>query len=320
MRGEFLQDIINDAKGGMRVGDIALKYGKEKDRVYTILSRNKIKATPATNIIRGKYTKDILKYHQEGMPVRRICELLNIKSDIVYSALNLRGVSANHAIFIRTKKLNHDYFSVINTQEKAYFLGLIYSDGYIHPKSNKISLSLTEADSYLIYLFVKAVKSDAPVSIIYSKNSIRSGRKVQLYSDKMVLDLIDKGCVERKSLVKEFPKNVPDELIWHFLRGYFDGNGCISINHRQKRISIDSSNRFIEQLIEFLSTKYGMNPYLSKRKNHSEIIIYRQKDVDKFGVLIYDNCTVFMKRKKDKLDAERPPRDYYTRFHKQKTA
>lgn len=50
-----------------------------------------------------------------------------------------------------------------------------------------------------------------------------------LRSQKTVDDLKQLGCIERKSLILKFPteEQVPFDLLHHFIRGYFDGDGSI---------------------------------------------------------------------------------------------
>ncbi len=44
----------------------------------------------------------------------------------------------------------------------------------------------------------------------------------------MCNDLIGHGATIRKSLTLTFPTHLDEKLIKHFLRGYFDGDGCIN--------------------------------------------------------------------------------------------
>jgi hypothetical protein len=34
---------------------------------------------------------------------------------------------------------------------------------------------------------------------------------------------------ERKSLILKYPIDLPDCYFWDFLRGYFDGDGCVRV-------------------------------------------------------------------------------------------
>jgi len=58
--------------------------------------------------------------------------------------------------------LDKYYFEKINTEQKAYFLGLIASDGCVTDR-NKILISLVESDGYLIEAFKKAINYNGPL-------------------------------------------------------------------------------------------------------------------------------------------------------------
>lgn len=66
---------------------------------------------------------------------------------------------------------------------------------------------------------------------------------LQFNSSKLTSDLIKLGCTTKKSLTLQFPTNkiVPKEFMSHFIRGYFDGDGCIWNGKRKKMIVKDSS-------------------------------------------------------------------------------
>lgn len=53
----------------------------------------------------------------------------------------------------------------------------------------------------------------------------------------MANDLINLGCIPRKTLVLKFPNEstVPKQLIKHFIRGYMDGDGCISTYYKKRK-------------------------------------------------------------------------------------
>lgn len=162
---------------------------------------------------------------------------------------------------IQKRKYNCDdsFFDIINTEEKAYWLGFIYADGCI-TCGNHLQVSLAAKDAKHLEKFRDALKSTNPVhvykgtctgvEIAYCKLDIRSS---QLYNQLNV-----KGVTERKTNTLTFPEDgiVPKELVSHFLRGYFDGDGTINIQRQYKtpqcRIQImgteDMLLGFIKQL------------------------------------------------------------------------
>lgn len=142
---------------------------------------------------------------------------------------------------MRQKNYDENYFEIIDTPQKAYFLGLMYADGYVsHSKrllgNNKIyicykmSISLQEQDKSILELFKRELKRPNELIKIINKD-ISINRAIQycftVSGQKIHDDLVKHGCVENKSLILQFPKTVPEKLMSHFIRGYFDGDGCI---------------------------------------------------------------------------------------------
>ena len=69
---------------------------------------------------------------------------------------------------IRKYDCNEDYFEKIDSNEKAYWLGLLYADGYVrkrkqcngeHNQGGIIGISLKNGDEYLIEKFIKDLNS-----------------------------------------------------------------------------------------------------------------------------------------------------------------
>lgn len=171
---------------------------------------------------------------------------------------------------------NKDYFEVIDNQEKAYWLGLLYADGCITKfyrnekvKSMSLELTLKSEDKPHLEKFLKALDSNSPIQNRKHKigNKTYTSNRVVINCTKMCRDLIDKGCTPQKSLTLAFPTNeqVPTELLPHFMRGYLDGDGCVHYSeamqyHAQKGKSYLSKN-FVVSLVgteEFL-WKFKLN-------------------------------------------------------------
>jgi hypothetical protein len=66
--------------------------------------------------------------------------------------------------------INENYFKIIDTQKKAYFLGLLYSDGTLCLKDKLVAISLSEKDGYIIDEFIKDIKFTGILRIVKSKN------------------------------------------------------------------------------------------------------------------------------------------------------
>lgn len=123
--------------------------------------------------------------------------------------------------------LNPSYFSNIDTDEKAYYLGLLASDGHI--SNGSIHLRLHWNDRELVAGFAMAIGSDVlPRLYIQTvKGTSCSGAILQINSVEMCKDLAGYGIVPAKTKTVTWP-TLPKELELSFLRGYYDGNGGLS--------------------------------------------------------------------------------------------
>lgn len=120
----------------------------------------------------------------------------------------------------RKCKLNEDYFRVLETPEQAYILGFIYADGY----NREDTLELVQINSRIdvLYKIRDALSSDAEL-----KEYTPGKSTIYFNSRTLCIDLSRLGATKAKSLTLEFPNFIPDELMSHFIRGYFDGDGCV---------------------------------------------------------------------------------------------
>lgn len=139
-------------------------------------------------------------------------------------------------IDIRKNRLNRnsDYFENINSKDKAYWLGIMYSDGCVCKRSNgSYSISLEMIDKEHVEKFRDALNAiDHKILTVCHKNfnSAKLSYAIHIYDKKMAKDLIELGCVPKKSLYLSSIPNIPQEFIYDFIRGFVDGDGCICYN------------------------------------------------------------------------------------------
>ena len=143
----------------------------------------------------------------------------------------------------RKYKINEDFFNVIDTQEKAYFLGLLYSDGCNTTECNLIRIVLTNSDRKILEKLSSIIYIDyRPLEIRPEKTGIFRGKEyttkescvLAISSKKISKQLEALGVVKAKTNKITFPSYLSDELISHFIRGYFDGDGSISFTKKNK--------------------------------------------------------------------------------------
>ncbi len=131
-----------------------------------------------------------------------------------------------------------------NLDDKAaYVLGWLASDGCVHSKEARITISLHPKDTSVLQSIKEMLRYSAPLRTYTGPQHVCV---LSMSSHKLVADLAKYGIVPRKTNILEYPE-LPDHLHSHFMRGYSDGDGCITGN-RQRSYEWKLSGRY-----EFLS-------------------------------------------------------------------
>lgn len=141
--------------------------------------------------------------------------------------------------------INENYFENIDSEAKAYILGFIYSDGciYVHPTAFCLTITQLEQDEDILLKIKKELESDYPLLEKIQKSNDKKTITFYAYNKKIFDDLIKLGVTPKKSLTLKFPTFLNENLMKHFIRGYFDGDGCIWNGKRQKKIVKDKNTK-----------------------------------------------------------------------------
>jgi len=197
--------------------------------------------------------------------------------------------------------VNELFFENVDTKEKAYFLGLMMSDGTVSERS--IIISLQERDKNILEKFKKTIQHTGPLSLQVSKNiNHQSSSILRIYSRELVKSLTILGCGKRKTYTLRFP-NIKEEFYSHFIRGFFDGDGCIIKTKSGYYFSITGNKNFLLDLNNILSKCININPCKISRKNKSSelfgaIQYSKNSDLLKIRDYIYKDCKdIYIERK-----------------------
>ena len=136
----------------------------------------------------------------------------------------------------------------IDTEEKAYWLGFFYADAYNKESTGQLIIELQEQDKDHLFKCAKFFgQPREPFLQLKNKGKHRAYR-LELNSRYLSDSLKQKGCHQAKSFNITLPNWLPSEQTRHFIRGYFDGDGCINIHQDQLHINIVSTKEFNLQL------------------------------------------------------------------------
>jgi|688.fasta_scaffold401782_1 hypothetical protein len=212
----------------------------------------------------------------------------------------------------RVKKFyNESFFEKIDTEEKAYFLGLIYSDGSLQNDSDKglynVNITLHIKDKDILEKFIQCVNGEMELW----KHKQRDMVELKLNGKKIVNDLEKIGVYPNKTFTIDYPM-IDENLERHFLRGYFDGDGCIRINTDKRDGSkrgdlriVSGSINMLNKINERMNFLFGTNMnklYGPKNKEYKFIGWAGMSDIEKIYNGFYLNSDLFLKRKKTIFD------------------
>lgn len=199
--------------------------------------------------------------------------------------------------------VDDNFFSVIDTEKKAYVLGLMFADGCVMDRGY-ISLALKSSDESLIEMVRDAMGSNNPILRHLSRYSngfpMTEKSRMAIVSEQIILDLVRHGCVPRKSDVITFPE-VPSELRRHFMRGYFDGDGTVfKASTGTISFGIISTREFCEAYAGHLPLTKQLKLYKEARsqKNVWEIKA-AGKQLGAVYDFLYSGATIWLERKKN---------------------
>ena len=225
--------------------------------IYTIIRRkdNQI-------IWQDGQQEKIIESYNQGKSLAEICNIFNIKApETIRRVLKKNGVKV---VGFRNKfPLNENYFENIDSNEKAYWLGMLYADGNISNYDNEVALSLKDKEH--VEKFKEAIGAINHHIIHIVDNRWKSKchiYKVYFKCSKLKQDLIKWGCIPNKSQQIVSIPNIKQEYFSHFIRGYFDGDGSIHIGNKNNyRISFVGTYDFLKEIQHVLnvSTKIVQN-------------------------------------------------------------
>lgn len=257
-----------------------------------------------TNTSWNENELNFLKENYETMSSNEISIVLGRTKNAVTIKANKLGLKKPSYTYSR------DFFKEINTEEKAYWLGFLVADGYVSKTKDNTSWSvgidLKKSDYKHLKKFNKSLNGN--VEVVFRDRErfdrICEIASIRFFSKEMAEDLVAQGCGYKKTFDIEFPKNIKEDLLRHFIRGFFDGDGSLYFyNHSEaKHIQYvgcnftSASEGFLLQLREEL---YNLDifSFMTKFRNCHQLSIRRQADVLVFLKYLYDDSTVYLDRK-----------------------
>lgn len=245
--------------------------------------------------------KDIANRY--GLPITKLRYWLKHQKEVIWRGKNRLSV-------------NENYFDKIDNSNQAYIIGFICADGSVSDNPHGLSIELQHRDKQILDEIKKELsfKGDIKDSLkTTSKSGVKKYSRLRIHNKNLVNTLINYGINPRKTYKLSLPTCIGENNFRHFLRGYFDGDGCLYINSSEGKscgpryaVTIVCEKSFAYQLHSLLQ-KY-LNIKFRIVKQNSEVIrslvIDSALPVEKFMTWLYDdieNSKLRLERKYQKF-------------------
>lgn len=254
-----------------------------------------------------EWTDEEIEYLKNNYQTKTYKELSNYLNGRTKSAIDLK---INRLGLKKSKySYTHDFFKNIDAEEKAYWLGFFYADGCVsvnkETNSGECCIKLCAGDHSHLRKFNKSINGNIPIdfheSICTLNNKPQRSCSIRCYSIEMANDLISHGCIPNKTFYIKIPK-IDKSLMNHFIRGFFDGDGCICTDsNKRKTLAINFCSANHEFLIGLRQVLFenGICSYIADEKDRNSYRLYIKgmKNVDDMWNYMFDKATIYLDRK-----------------------
>lgn len=205
------------------------------------------------------------------------------------------------------RRIKSNYFSVIDSPEKAYWLGFLYTDGSVdhYHTTGRIRLQLQEKDVEIL----EKLKNDLCLDckIIYDKRPNSTCCSIEFTDEQIYNDLAKYNIIPNKTYsVNRIPyETIPEEYLGAYALGLFDGDGSLSYSDNfSTNVTLNYTAYYEEEVRDFqkiinkLANIENTNKLFFTSAWHAQ---WRGRiQVVKILDILYSSSPRYLKRKYDK--------------------
>lgn len=259
-----------------------------------------------------KQILEIIDFYNNGLSCSEIATQFGVTTVTISKHLKRNGIEVINKQ--NRTKFNQYIFDTIDTEEKAYWLGFIFADGYISSSPlylNKkprydfeISLKASDADHlHKFNKFMQHESDNVKLGKVSCSGVVCKRCRWSIVNKHLWNTLNNIGCTPKKSLTLKFP-GIDSKLYIPFIRGYFDGDGCLTYYHKGNKVypkcDILGTEEFLQNIRNILS-QYQIECLPLHNNSTTQIITkiltVTRKDTMRFLELIYNKSNIYLDRK-----------------------
>jgi intein-encoded DNA endonuclease-like protein len=310
--------IYNYTKLHMSKADAGVEFNISEYFVNKILKENNIqtRTRQENKIIQSrKRHKNCLLTLDKELEIVELYNLnlssSNIAKQFGISATGICNILKRHNCKIKNASQCHrklslieNIFDNIDSEEKAYWLGLFAADGYNSKNKKYVTITAQSSDKHHLFKISKFMfKNEKDIHICdYVRKEKYKESVIRYHSKYLSQKISDLGFPNKKSLTLKYPECIPKHLESHFIRGFFDGDGSLIYNKRNKQFSVKftGGRAFVASVRNIISQISMTNGHIYSHKNVDSVTFSGNVSVTKILKYLYKDCFIYLDRKFEK--------------------
>lgn len=247
-----------------------------------------------------RWNKQEIQYLKENYSSTRWQELnkhLQRSRKAIRDCARLLGITKTKEFRLdmnRIYDIKHDYFDNINTEAKAYWLGFLFADGCVY--NNQTIIHLQMGDLGHLTKLKDEISPNTSIKHIKITNSVRL-----VFSSVSLSERLKQLGMETKDRIP----NIENDLKHHFIRGLFDGDGCIYFHDRRNTREYHWSLVGEKPILEWVKEEFGIASIKGGCVFYRDGIYNLQyggnRQVEGIKNYLYNNANIYLKRKWEKF-------------------
>lgn len=307
------EDEIRELRmSGMKMKDLAKKYNVSYSTMTHFLTTHQIVLNKKP--ISSDVENEIINRYLQGDGYEYIAKDYHMDKEAVKVIITKSGNNIRSLSDIRQRySINQHYFDEIDTSEKAYILGLLYTDGCRCDRDMhyQIVLKLQDTDVDILYKMQECLQSNRPLKYIITEPKMFPNGKIYspknqyalIIDNKQIATSLEKwGIIPNKTYTLKFPDFLPEKLYPHFIRGCWEGDGWISKSSKDKGCGFMGTYDLVNYIREYTENLLDIHFSIFHRKEYKmenlyTISLHGGKQVKQFLDYLYQDSTIHFHRK-----------------------
>lgn len=243
---------------------------------------------------------------EEHKTAKEILKEMGISESTLFRRLKTLGIKIPN--YHNQLKFDNTVFDNIDSEEKAYWLGFIYADGNISSSKNSLTINLSAKDKEHLEKFNVFIKNTKPIREFMTKTNGKEYPTCQvIVTNKHFKErLVELGVLPSKSLILKFPSIEifsDPELVFSFIRGYVDGDGCLTFSYNGRlQMNILGTREFLEGIMVNFPNKFTINK-IKRLETNVWALRNCGENADYVTSKLYQDAKIFMNRKQERFVA-----------------